>query len=243
MHRFPILHKWFWIFAPGHGNSVQAYLDSKQQLGLERFRHPPEDHPVIYVSWFDAWAFCQWANWSCPETGVRYRCRLPHEPEWEFAARRARSDDGTGDGEPIPFDQPYWWGREFYFHEFSTDREPSGEPEPISNEFAHAIGTPAATRSPALSLPNGFGFHDILGNVWEWTASIYREPIQSENAPSGYSRHDPRQASSVPAIELRTMRGGLWYFLDLLARCSDRFRLHSDDRDYKMGFRVVRERV
>ena len=61
-----------------------------------------------------------------------------------------------------------------------------------------------------------------------------------------YTRASPQNGASsarrhVPVNPERTMRGGLWYYLDVLANYSARFRLACNDRDYKMGFRVVRE--
>jgi formylglycine-generating enzyme required for sulfatase activity len=233
MHRYPILHRWFWLFAPGHRGAVELYLGE--------IPHPEDDHPAIYISWYDAWAFCQWGTWTVEDASARkgrrrYGLRLPHEPEWEYAARWSNGPDGK----PIPVlrGRPFWWDRDLYKNEDSPEEEQFSEPE------AHAIGSPGQTRSPLVATPNGLGFHDILGNVWEWTASIYdtrKEEKTTDIDTMHYSRTNP--TARPPANCPRTMRGGLWYYLDVLASCTARFRLACDDRDYKMSFRVIREEL
>lgn len=231
LHRYPVLHRWFRLWSPAHAQVVSASL---QRIGV--VEPPADDHPVIYVSWYDAWAFCQWVRWRDAQ-GKRFGLRLPHEVEWEYAARFAPSSDGPP--VPVPRAQPYWWGHDFY------RRISEGVPEPIRERpEAHADGAPGATRAPGEpgSLPNGLQLHDMLGNVWEWMANIYdssEDKTVSTGAQIHYSREFPE--GRAPANPQRAMRGGLWYYLDLLATLANRYRLTAEDLDYKIGFRVVRE--
>ncbi len=103
-------------------------------------RPPPgrEDHPVVLVSWDDAMAFARWLSRS---TGSRWR--LPHEREWEKAAR------GT-DGRWYP------WGRRF-------------DPSRLNSADAGPFDTVPVGRYPQGASP--FGLRDAAGQVYEWTAT------------------------------------------------------------------------
>ena len=130
------------------------------------------DHPVVHVSWNDAVAYCEWRGH-----------RLPSEAEWEFAAR------GGLAGKTYP------WGDEL---------EPAGQPQcniwrgVFPNE--PAAGWRPATM-PARSYPgNGYGLHNVSGNVWEWCSDWFT---------AGYHRETPAvdPLYSTPSGR-RSMRGG-----------------------------------
>ncbi len=239
LHRDPMLYRSYWLFAPGHRLAVQTYLSElRAPRGLDGPpSHPPDDHPVAYVSWFDAWAFCQWATWRDPATDAPFGLRLPHEPEWEYAARWGHGPDGQPSATPGVW--RWWWGNAFYQDEDQPWEEHRSTPE------AHADGRPGQTRPPSQARPNGLGVRDIVGNLWEWTATLYdarkeKETMRAERSTLRYSRFEP--SSRAPINGQRTMRGGLWYYLNILATSTNRFRYVCNDRDFKIGFRAVRER-
>jgi formylglycine-generating enzyme required for sulfatase activity len=220
-----------------HARGYEA--DGKQiQMGEGDHKHTGWDRaerPAIHITWFDAWVFAQWARWR--ESDATYRCRLPHEPEWEFACKRTPLEGGAST--ESPFGQRYWWGNDFY------ERPKDPVEESISNRCAHAFGWPGATRPPASAKPNGYGLKDMIGNVWEWCANIYDErseaEIKADSQNTGYSRFRPTAAQRYDAP--RVIRGGLWWYLNHISTASSRFRLEPSDGDYKTGFRLVRERV
>ena len=133
------------------------------------------DHPVVHVNWDDARAYCAWLT---DRTGVKHR--LPTEAEWEYAARGGLKE------------KEYIWG---------TEQEPLGKPManiwhgkfPVENTKKDGFyGT-----APVGSFPvNGYGLHDMAGNVWEWTASIYKPypgPLEQLAACAGDESADPTQ--------------------------------------------------
>lgn len=106
---------------------------------------PLEPHlPAIHVNWYEAKAYCRWAN-----------RRLPTEAEWEMAAS----------AEPIAADQGL---------RNEKRRFPWGNTPPTpehANLDLRAGGCIPVNLLPAGD--SAFGCRQMIGNVWEWTADDF----------------------------------------------------------------------
>jgi hypothetical protein len=137
MARFPITNELY-----------NAYVNAKGINHLVSGWEQKKDHPVMYIDWKDAMAYCQWLNSLLKgELPAGLILRLPTEAEWEKAAR------GTNGNE--------WpWGNEF-------DKNKCN-----SSENGKKGTTPVGAYSPQGDSP--FGCADMVGNVWEWLHSLFK---------------------------------------------------------------------
>jgi formylglycine-generating enzyme required for sulfatase activity len=81
--------------------------------------------------------------------------------------------------------------------------------------------------------PNGFGLHDMYGNVWEWC---------EDNWHSDYTGNPPADGSIWASGDesLRVLRGGSWINHPHILRSADRGGDEPDNHYYGIGFRVAR---
>lgn len=137
-----------------------------------------DNYPASYVSWTQAGEFCQRLIKQEEKQGGKYR--LPTEAEWEYACRagtKTKYSCGDDDGEL----SEYAW--------FDANSKNAGE------SYAHEVGQKKA---------NGYGLHDMHGNVSEWCTDLY-DPKYYENA----AKVDP--LASTSSRKGRVTRGGNWF--------------------------------
>ncbi len=163
-----------------------------------------EEHaPVMHVSWYESEAWCNWAS-----------RRLPTEAEWEMAAAAQPIGEGTGG---TALKRQYPWG----------DDPPTPE---RANLDSRLMG--CADVAGFAAGDSAFGCRQMLGNVWEWTASpFYPYP--------GYVVDLPYREYSAPWFgDRRVLKGGAWATRSRLVNNRYRNFYPPDRNDVFAGFRT-----
>ena len=172
-----------------------------------------QDYPVVGVSWFEAMAYCQWLS---NKTVQVYR--LPTEAEWEKAAR------GTGK-------LRYGWGSELDKHSANYDYgQPRGE---MSLTLVGYYDGTELDGTRTLNRASPYGAYDMIGNVTEWCADWY-DANYYRNSPKGNPRGPETGVS-------RVLRSGGYVDSAYYQRASSRHKRGAHMKNYKTGFRCVRE--
>ena len=158
--------------------------------------------PVTFVNWYEAEAWCRWA-----------KRRLPTEAEWEAAAIGQPSPDGSRLGD---IKRRWPWG------------EAAPSPEHANLDFACEGPRDVAAGGAGDS---AFGCRQMIGNVWEWTASDF--------VPFAGFVADPYEDYSQPWFNTRkVLRGGGYATSARIARPGYRNFFTPERNDVIAGFRT-----
>lgn len=186
-----------------------------------------DEHPVIYVTWYGAKAYCK-------QNG----CRLPTEAEWEKAAGMAL----TASGDALK-KYRYGFSKNTINKRFCNYRATD---KPLHD--LKVATTPVGFYNGKNYLPlevndqeqvrtqNGrspVGAYDMSGNVWEWTNDWYAEADQLS-----VEKKNP-QGPSIGTKKV--VKGGCYDSLAEGVRVAERLGIPPDYCDEFTGFRIVKK--
>ena len=163
--------------------------------------HGNPDRPVEKVSWDDAQVFLTRLNaQQAGNLPAGWSYVLPTESQWEYACRAGTTT-------------AYSWGATI-----------------VSSNANYSSSGYSQTRDVGLYAANPWGFFDMHGNVWEWTADWYQAAYPTGNPvvnPTG-----PASGSN------RVTRGGSWSPDGKYLRSAQRSSNTPSRRGSALGFRV-----
>ena len=171
-----------------------------------------DDHPVVFVSWADAVAYCQWLGGKENRT-----YRLPTEAEWEYACRagttRPYSMAPFGPSGPFPAN----------LGPLAHDQQCRRIAWRDGFDYTAPVGS---------FPPNPLGLCDMHGNVCEYCSDFHE---------SGYYGRSPSTDPQGPELgKERVVRGGGWNEDLVSARSARRSSSLGSMGHPFVGFRVAR---
>jgi formylglycine-generating enzyme required for sulfatase activity len=137
--------------------------------------------------------------------------RLPTEAEWEYSYRAGSSTA---------------------FHSFAG--YPSGtNDDSLVGGIAWFNGNAGSqTRPVGGKAANGFGLHDMSGNVWEWVSDRWLWNY--------YASSPPEDPQGPPSGAWGVLRGGSWSNASVYLKSSERGINRPYNPNHNYGFRVAR---
>lgn len=187
--------------------SIQRFALGKYEITQGQWRHLMDSNPSFFVG--DhlpveniSWDEAQeYVRRLSLKTGRRYR--LVSEAEWEYAARAGSQTEYPFGNSPEHLDKYAWY-------------------KANSGRKTHPVGQ---------KLANGFGLHDIHGNVWEWVQDCWNESY--EGAPSDGAALEQGDCSR------RVLRGGSWFYAPEGLRSARRNWFFATGRNDIFGVRIA----
>ncbi len=174
------------------------------------------NRPVINVSYREAKAYTVWLT---QQTGQTYR--LPTEAEWEFAARAGQTTS-------------YSFGNDSNaLCQYANGADAAAQTRVDLDAVMTCDDHYAFTAPVGSYRGNGWGIHDLHGNVWEWVLDGYSETAYSLYASKGY-----QPLSTV--YDRYVIRGGSWSDPPSALRAAARNGVPPNYRASNLGFRVAR---
>ncbi len=171
-----------------------------------------ENFPVIFVNWYGASEFAQWAGGS-----------LPTEAQWEYACRGGKDDlpFGIGNGKRLDGSMANYRCNQAYDYD-KGGTSPTGD-KPLGK-----------TAEVGSYQPNAYGLYDMHGNVSEWCSDYFVYDLGKTEAtdPAG-----PKSSSD----DKRVAKGGNFDISPVQCRSAAREGYSPVATEgQKFGFRIVK---
>jgi len=179
---------------PQHEVTLDSFLIAKYEVSQEVWEKVMGNNPSHFKGSALPVEMISWDE--CQEFCKKLGLRLPTEAQWEYACRAKTKT-------------PYSFGETIATHQANFNGErPNGD-------AAKGLNLKKTVDVDSFE-PNGFGLHNMHGNVFEWCEDVWDDGFYKK---SEATKKNPLASSGS---SLRVVRGGSWY--SDAGRCRSAFR-------------------